>query len=149
MTSCTLNPLDTVVSQGRTNMSKRIFWHSLHRELWDWLADNPRARKNRHPKRVLWSRKKNVTYYKVHDCFACVGIWSPCICPLLWGFEHSNKRPCLDSQSPYTIWSAETNRIYFRNLDRHGPEALECISMARKIRDLPFNPKNIDEYTVK
>ena len=40
---------------------------TLHRELWQWLADNPTAGKEDHPKMEEWRDRYNLT----DDCLPC------------------------------------------------------------------------------
>ena len=68
-----------------------------HRELWFWLADNPKARKTDWPG---WKNCRNNDW----DCFPC-SMQHGC-CPFDWGTVS-----CLTPGSLYERWQVETNPV--------------------------------------
>ena len=49
-------------------MDNKVFQHSLHRELWQWLADNPGMQKDDWPR---WEINGGNVIFAYNDCFAC------------------------------------------------------------------------------
>jgi hypothetical protein len=90
----------------------------LHRELWQWLADNPGKAKNEWPR---WNRVKEAT----NDCFACEVAgntnWTATCprCPADWGYDNARARKtssdgywavCEYDKSPYLKWRNTLNK---------------------------------------
>jgi len=49
-------------------MSNKVFQHSLHRELWQWLSDNPEKDKYQW---IQWRSNDGTVEDIPGDCFAC------------------------------------------------------------------------------
>ena len=82
----------------------------LHRELWQWLADNPDKWKEDWPSFQLGAA--------MNDCFACEAAGehkkhkgsADCRkCPAQWGYDNSKTKdifspPCTKKKSPFYKW---------------------------------------------
>ena len=81
-------------------MCKRVFNHTLHKELWNWLSENPTKTKFDWPKWKKLRKKPIPTNY----CFACeAASCKSCEnCPLDWGDRCS----CISLNSPYNKYMA-------------------------------------------
>lgn len=86
----------------------KIFEHTLHKELWNWLAENPQQRKDDWPR---WEKNGGDIEYISSYCFACEYVDSlkqNCeACPLVWP---DGCKCCTDDGALYDQWdSAECN----------------------------------------
>lgn len=125
-------------------MSQKVFEHTKHKKLWDYLADNPGTVKEEAFKIFGWEHFHNC-------CFACAagmtfdseGYVHNCGCPLEWpAFDGECSGP--EDGHYYRKWANATellNAVWTKSYDRsrHGDQALEAVTMARRIRDLPLS----------
>ena len=104
-------------------MSEKVFFHTAHKALWNWLSKNPEMTKDNWPG---WGFNGGKVAHVKSSCFAC-GYFGlklradDCeVCPLLWGERHC-------SNGLYRDWE-----------DAMGIEQYEVVSkLAAQIRDLP------------
>jgi hypothetical protein len=102
-------------------MNTNVFHHTLHRSLWQWLADNPSKSKegwtrwesNGGDVEVIWSHCFACKYAK--ECGTCY------YCPLVWGGKYDR---CFVNNGLFGQWQNST--------DPH-----ERTDLALKIKDLP------------
>lgn len=109
---------------------KPVFYHSLHKEMWLWLAANPDAGKEDWPR---WKDMDILAAKAIHHCFACTSLEDretvdTCErCPLLWG-TLDNK--CI---------GGEYNGLYEQWIDARGSRRSK---LAVEIANLPIR----DDY---
>lgn len=104
----------------------KVFQHSAHIALWDWLSKNPLADKDDW---IGWKRNGGMYPDDVAcDCFACDYEEDYC-CPLIW--EDINGEPCKDCNSDedglFSAWQMDKDNLKQR------------VKFAEKIRDLKVN----------
>lgn len=81
------------------------FNHTAHRQLWNWLADNPWANKGDWPGWVTFDNPME------NDCFACeyvkdVPIANKCNCPLIWPENYTkDANDCVGALGMYNVWN--------------------------------------------
>ena len=106
----------------------KVFNHTAHRELWDWLSKNPDVPKENWPK---WEENGGEYQEETgHYCFACYYDDTECSfnsdipnnCPLEWP---GNSR-CYSGTRLFHVWV--------------GSEESERAALAEQIRDLPVKP---------
>lgn len=109
---------------------------TLHKELWNYLADNPGATK---PKGFVFLNRNGGNMSALRDCFACeAAVWARsaigsnegCLCdfcPLQW-----EEYRCMSHGSPFYKWQIDL--MDFReDRDRHGYLALDLVTQARRV----------------
>ena len=107
-------------------MDTPIFEWTKHRQLWNWLANNPGEDKAYAPQnytqcfRKCWACHYDYESNSLDECDAC---------PLIWPSGH-----CEVSTGLHGRWC----QLWVS--DRHSADALESVSLARQIRDLPVKP---------
>ena len=114
-----------------------MFNYTAHRELWDWLANNPSKGKLEWPG---W-RENGGKHHSSNGCFACEYCSritnkqrrnKYCECPLVWPLATANSLDCFTEGSPYAQW----HRGY--NWETLSKERMAFF--ARQVRDLPIFP---------
>jgi hypothetical protein len=107
-------------------MSKVFQW-TKHKELWQWLADNPEMNKEDWPG---WKCSGGtIEDTSGYECFACEYIGelpysARCNCPLIWPDNHKvEANDCMGRQGLYRSWENSTRDTR--------------VSLAKTIRDLP------------
>ena len=61
-------------------MSEKVFFHTAHKALWNWLSKNPEMDKEYWPG---WLDNGGNVKPALYDCFACE--YAYCyMCPILW-----------------------------------------------------------------
>ena len=106
-------------------MGTPIFERTKHRQLWDWLANNP-GNYTTDLVPAKWAVAWGCLYDDAFpDNYRCGN------CPLEW----PHNKGCSSTASLYHRWA---DAVY--GMDRHSVETLEAVSLARQIRDLPVNP---------
>jgi len=105
-------------------MEERVFNHSAHIALWDWLANNPFCSKEDWPG---WKQSNDIA----KNCFACEFTWDSdfmfCnLCPLVWPSESAK---CLGDNSLFEEWEGT-------GFDEEGGRSY----LASIIRDIPVRP---------
>ena len=101
------------------------FYHSLHKEMWLWLAENPEAAKSDWPR---WN-ETDVVGKAIHHCFACSALEEGATahdcerCPLLWGTPTNQ---CIGD---------EYNGLYEQWVDARGERR---VRLALEIANLPI-----------
>ncbi len=138
------------------------FDHEAHMKMWDWLAQNPKADKE--DWLLINPHEELGDYYYCYACLAAkepqtYGIVDCSLCPIDWewnGEPTCHTVRCLFPGSRFRDWTAaklEYNKTatqkrnrgpYIWGIpnfsepvghDRHGPEALELVWQARRVRD--------------
>jgi len=106
-------------------VEEEVFQHTLHKELWQWLADNPDKEKNEWPR---WSSNGGDIGYVTARCFAC-NYNSDCVdCPLVWPDYPDNEGDiCGKDGSLFDRWLFTTG----------SSEGDKRSRLAEQIRDLP------------
>jgi hypothetical protein len=95
-----------------------VFDHTHHKELWNWLAENPYDEKCDWPG---WYYNGGKVDYAESDCFACESSCNDCEeCPLIWP-KNIN---CFDMHGLYQRWLL-------------SDDTEERKKLAEQIRDLP------------
>ena len=116
---------------------KKVFNHTMHKKLWNYLAENTIVHsEERASSAIGWSGG-----ILPSDCFACdpeLGLMidegqSRCECPLDWPPNEFNC-PCCGPNSPYKAWE----NVYTNELRRH---------FAEQVRDLPLS-KHAAKYEI-
>lgn len=111
---------------------RAAFNHTLHKKMWDLVAEHPTVTKYDAMGRL------NLPHI-LCSCFACAACDVECrICPLSW---EVGKR-CM--QHDNSLWQKYLNaRTDYHNEDdterSHGKYGLEIVSLARRIRDTPVS----------
>ena len=130
------------------NKKQYTFNHTAHKELWDWLANNPGQPKSAWPG---WSYYPDIKE-EYNECFACEYVirymkaplyFVPCAdhCPLVW----PNPGTCFDPhrEGLYARWHKRTVMAQCLRAEPGGcPETIAAFystvsDLARQIRDLP------------
>lgn len=107
------------------------FNHTAHRELWNWLADNPEKNKWNWPGWETYGNPEN-------GCFACeyiknVPYVTKCNCPLIWPENYTeDANECMGALGIYRVWDSSGNSGHRASLARtiaNLPvrEGVECI----------------------
>lgn len=125
----------------------RYFNHTAHKDLWDWLANNPIDKKSHWPGWAFYG--KDV----LCDCFACesarttvisvTGTEKCEVCPLVWGETNTRCVTYADDGEPlgmYCKWDFLEFALLFGNRDKYPDFLQERVKLARQIRDLPLRP---------
>lgn len=121
----------------------RVFNRTLHKEMWNWLADNPFAEKSDWPGWERFNRIDRSILDRHFDCFACLAndfymdpvfyrmddveeqLIAKCkTCPLEWGTVR-----CADKGSPFYAWLD----LFFEEENEE-----ELSRLARQIANLPL-----------
>lgn len=125
-------------------MSKPVFLHWIHKEMWGILASNPSLSKK---DAIKILQKKYPVPLKdglKADCAACDSIYklrttlyAQCFihCPLDWGERCS----CITPNSLFADWKKAQSKGQWELASR----------FARKIQNLPLSPRVHEFYTVK
>lgn len=105
------------------------FNHSAHKELWNWLSNNPQRKKEEWP--WWWYYAAELGHTPFSYCFACeYNFWHGRVeytCPLEWEYEGVTYNECLSLESPYAKWAKEK-------------KSKERARLASVIRDLKVKP---------
>jgi hypothetical protein len=107
------------------------FKHTLHKELWQFLADNPEVWKDAWPKWIYNGGEEDSTSF----CFACdydeeftdEDLQGCENCPLIWPINSVKKHNCIEG-GLYDKW------VKLEDVPEHSAERK---ILAEKIRDLP------------
>ena len=95
----------------------KVFQHTLHRQLWMWLAENPEKTKDQ------WPSWKHIIDKPYFHCWACEYTIDPHLvcseCPVIWKAER-----CEDKGSEYQQWQ-DTD-----NLELRSALALEIVMLS-------------------
>lgn len=111
-------------------MTNKVFQHSLHRELWQWLADNPGKDKDDWPR---WERNSGDVPMVFTACFACDVSPSYCNeCPLEWPENYSGEYVCDDTGGLWSQWE-------------YAESPQERTRLAIAIKDLPVKDGVVTE----
>jgi len=117
-----------------------------HRELWNWLAENPEKQK------TDWPGFKNFHYGITSHCFACQYVANNSMvcydsknCLFVW----RNPLGCMQDGAEFAIWDDYNDELLF-NIVNKGSEEFRIVcemktKLARKIRDLPLRKEVYDE----
>ena len=110
------------------------FKYTLHQELWNWLADNPKCGK------ALWPGWDRTDCMAINGCFACEATkyngYANCnICPLYWNGKYGGE--CESTGSIYLVWLT-----YYRDMDDRSKAARAIANM------MPFQRKGVKELIV-
>jgi hypothetical protein len=109
-------------------MKTKIFNHTKHQELWQWLADNPGKYKDDY----FIEHRVPEDEIPINDCYACEGAGSECRnCPLDWdGVDWDNT--CSSLGSSYDIWQCSVGLM--------GKHELIVKKAALKVKNMPLSP---------
>lgn len=119
--------------------SRVVFNHTLHMELWNWLAENPCIGTNPVLTKQYWVNRHTQT--AIHSaCFACeaaVSLHTDALddcdnCPLDWGGDDFR---CHDDYPIYTLWRKAWER----------GDKKEARRLAITIADLPLTNEDLYE----
>ena len=115
-------------------MFERVFNHSAHRRLWNWLSNNPGKFKDEWPG---W-KGRGGEFFSSKKCFACDVARTCLSCPLDW-----DQYICSSAFSHFSIWNfytVELAEMLKGSYDEELKLATQMIivSSARSIRDLPL-----------
>ena len=106
------------------DLEPRVFNHTAHKELWNYLAENPTKQKEDWPEwKINGGKYSNVEYH----CFACeftIG-GTCCDCPLIWPSDCCTDGYNTNNYGLYKKWAKE------------GISLEERTSLALKIANLP------------
>ena len=117
---------------------KKEDYHKYHRELWDWLAENPENEDGGLNNKGDWPKWESVErgpFYGgiryttmngeqiASGCFACAGCLDCGTCPITWSSDC-----CSNCESEYDQWVIST-------------DPAERSRLAAIIRDLPWEDK--------
>lgn len=116
---------------------KRVFNHTMHKKLWDYIAENPTEISVERASAAIGWRGDILPC----DCFACdpeLGLMidegrSRCECPLDWPPNEYNC-PCSGPNSPYIAWENADTKELTRQFAEH-------------VRDMPLS-KHAAKYKI-
>lgn len=100
------------------------FNHTAHKEMWNWLSENPESDKYDWPG---WEWNGG-THKREHNyCFACGACEGFCReCPLPWSTEYTEKAFCLMEGTLFTRWAK------CKNTTERSPLALQIANLPVK-----------------
>ena len=112
-------------------MNKPPTRHELHKDLWNWLAENPSKQKYDWPKWPIYTNQAR------SNCFACreaqirhdeISLTEAyCLsCPITWG---NSMNSCTDPGSPYSAWCDE---------DADNGDLTSRAEYAKQVANLPW-----------
>ena len=144
--------MNMTIYRHKDDKNANIFRHDRHKLLWDVLANHPNL-----DKALAWDCIKESDRKPASFCYACdATLGCPCKgnCPIDWGIEEVDYATCAHDGTAYSFYNIA--RRCYDNInpfldddyedpfsddgykDRHGPWALEIVSQARRVRDLPL-----------